>query len=939
MNIKRYFLLLLLFLSPLFSNNLKEVSLQLQWKYQFQFAGFIMAKEKGFYKDQGLNVNIKEWKKGINMVDEVVKGTTNYAIARPSALIDVANGANISILAAIYQSSPLIILADKKSGIKSLKDFNKKRLMTTGDLDNDAALMTMLFSNKVDIKTMIMQTPSFNVKDLLNGKTDLMSAYISNEPYVLKELGGNPVIFNPKDYGFDFYNDFIITSTDYLKKNTAEVKNFKEASLEGWKYAFSHIEETVNIILKKYNTQHKSKKALLYEAKELKKLAFYHTDKIGEVNVDKLAKIYDVYKILGLVKKNIDLKKLIFNPSTIVLSKEEKDYLLKKKNITMCVDPNWMPFEKIEDGKHIGLSAQYIKLFSEKLNISFKLIPTKTWQESMKLAKNRTCDILSLAMETPSRKKYFNFTEPYLSVPLVIVTKLDIPFLNDISNLKNKKVAIIKDYAFVELLKAKYPYLNIVEVKDIDEGLNKVDNGDVFAYIGAVATVEYAFQNKYFNKLKITGKINDGWELGVAVRNDDKTLLDILNKTIKDINIDQRQDILDKWISLSYKKQIDYSLILKILVVVSILIIFFLYKQYFLKKSIKDFDELINATVEGLVISKNGICIDANQSAITILGLKRKEDIIGKTLLDFVSDESKQMVNSTIKIPNVEPYEAVMKRKDGSKFFALIRGHDLKNNKMRISSVIDISLIKNQEKMLIEQSKMAALGEMISNIAHQWRQPLAAISASSTGMILQKEHNILSEESFLNSCNSINNYAQYLSKTIDDFKNYAKGDTQPKIFILKEETEKFLLLVDSFIKTYDITIDLDVKEAIIINGFPNELIQCFINLFYNSKDVFLAKKELDKRIIQIIQQKEHGFASIIFRDNGGGIDPDIIKRIFEPYFTTKHKSQGTGLGLHMTYNLIMNSMKGSIIAKNIDFSYQDKKYLGAEFIIKIPLEI
>ena len=240
--------------------------------------------------------------------------------------------------------------------------------------------------------------------------------------------------------------------------------------------------------------------------------------------------------------------------------------------------------------------------------------------------------------------------------------------------------------------------------------------------------------------------------------------------------------------------------------------------------------------------------------------------------------------------------------------------------------------------MLIEQSKMAALGEMLSNIAHQWRQPLAAISASSTGMILQKEHNMLTDESFYTSCNAINNYAQYLSKTIDDFKNYAKGDTQAKEFNLKNETEKFLILVDSIIKYHNIKVDLISDEEIIINGFQNELIQCFINLFYNSKDVFVSKNQ-EKKYIQIIQKMDKKFATIIFRDNGGGILEGALKKIFEPYFTTKHQSQGTGLGLHMTYNLIVNSMKGSITARNINLHYEKEIYHGAEFTIKLPLNL
>lgn len=133
------FVLLLLSASVLSAKELKEVSLQLQWKYQFEFAGYIIAKEKGFYKDIGLDVTIKEWSPGINMVDDVISSKSTYAVARPTSLIDIANGKKIVYLATIFQSSPLILLTDKSSGITSVKDFKNKRVMTTGDHNSDTS--------------------------------------------------------------------------------------------------------------------------------------------------------------------------------------------------------------------------------------------------------------------------------------------------------------------------------------------------------------------------------------------------------------------------------------------------------------------------------------------------------------------------------------------------------------------------------------------------------------------------------------------------------------------------------------------------------------------------------------------------------------------------------------------------------------------------------
>ena len=260
----------------------------------------------------------------------------------------------------------------------------------------------------------------------------------------------------------------------------------------------------------------------------------------------------------------------------------------------------------------------------------------------------------------------------------------------------------------------------------------------------------------------------------------------------------------------------------------------------------------------------------------------------------------------------------------------------LHNNKF-FGFHIDINDIKNANLKIIEQSKMVSMGEMIGNIAHQWRQPLSVIATASTGMKLQKEFDILSDEEFYNFCDSINNNAQYLSKTIDDFKNFIKGDMSKNIFVLKDEIDSFLNLVDASIKSHNLNVILELDETIKINGFQNELTQSLINIFNNSKDV-LVEKEIEEKLIFISTFTKKDKIIIKIKDNGGGIPKDIISKVFEPYFTTKHQSQGTGLGLHMTYSLIVDGMDGTIEVNNSSYEYNGNKYIGAEFIISLFTE-
>jgi len=257
------------------------------------------------------------------------------------------------------------------------------------------------------------------------------------------------------------------------------------------------------------------------------------------------------------------------------------------------------------------------------------------------------------------------------------------------------------------------------------------------------------------------------------------------------------------------------------------------------------------------------------------------------------------------------------------------------SNKMIDTIDNHIKDMEKKNKLIFEQSKMASMGEMIGNIAHQWRQPLSVISTGATGMKVQKEFDTLSDESFQKTCTIINENAQYLSKTIDDFRNFIKGDRDKKVFSLNKMIDSFLNLVQGPIKNNNIQMKLDLEEELHLEGYENELIQCLINIFNNAKDV-LKELTQEKRYIFITSKSINNKVIISIKDNANGIPNDILPKIFEPYFTTKHKSQGTGLGLHMTYNLIVDGMNGNIEVKNDRYLFQDKEYTGAEFTITLP---
>jgi signal transduction histidine kinase len=244
--------------------------------------------------------------------------------------------------------------------------------------------------------------------------------------------------------------------------------------------------------------------------------------------------------------------------------------------------------------------------------------------------------------------------------------------------------------------------------------------------------------------------------------------------------------------------------------------------------------------------------------------------------------------------------------------------------------------IAQKDKILFEQSKMASMGEMIGNIAHQWRQPLSVISTTATGALIKNEMGLLDKEELNKSFNSINDSAQFLSKTIDDFRNFLKPHKNKEQYKIINTIQQTINLVGASLKNHDIKLITNLKDDIIINGYSNEIIQALINIINNAKDAL--KNIEDNKFIFIDSYKDRYNYIITIQDNGGGIPEKIINRIFEPYFTTKHKFQGTGIGLYMTYQILTVHTPGDIKVHNVTFKYEGKEYKGAKFFIKIPIE-
>jgi len=845
----RYVLILFLslFISlPAHDNGLQKVSLQLQWLHQFQFAGYYVAKEKGLYKDVGLNVEIKEFKPSIDTVKEVLSGNSTYGIGLSSLIQRYSKNDPLVLISAIFQSSPLVLIALKSSHINKIEDFEGKRVMLTNDMTKAVALHAMIKSeSKLDDNIHYIKH-SLDIDDLIKGKVDLYSAYISNEPYILEKRNIPFRVFSPKDEGFDFYSDILFTSAKEVEQNPLRVKNFKEASLKGWQYAFDNIDETVDLIYKKYNPKHKTKDALLYEAKRLKKLAYANNAKLGEIDKKTTQRILDIYRFLDLIKENIDINELIFDNQKIYFTKDEQTYLRKKGLIKICATTNYLPYSAIENSKLNGIGSGIIGLAENIINTPFELAQSKIWSEPITALAQKKCDILPVAQKTPVLERYFHFTSPYYLEPLVIITKTTTNYILDIASLMDKEFSVVKDSSYISYLKSKYPKIKLNIVKSIQDGLEGVQSGKYYGHIDIMTNSAYYLQKLSKIDLKISGQFKDRVKIAFAVRNDDEQLFKIFEKVSQNIHTTDVQNILNKWVSLNFTQKIEFRYIWEVLLISFVLLATLYYRQRFLNKKNQELEILQNELIE-----------------------------LNKSLESRVAKS--------------------------------------------------VSEIQKKDTYLLQQSKLAQMGEMMSMIAHQWKQPLGSISATQISIIMAlelEEYNFddkLQQKEFLKFLNEklqkIELYTKSLSEIISDFSDFYKPSKDADYISVDEVILKASRLIETTLEENMVDIFLNLNSKTKIRLYQNEFMQVILNIVNNAKEQLLQNDTKHKNIY--INTHELPKTVIIeINDNAGGIDDNIMSRIFEPYFSTKIERNGTGLGLHMSKNIIEQHHHGMIYAKN-----------------------
>lgn len=257
----------------------------------------------------------------------------------------------------------------------------------------------------------------------------------------------------------------------------------------------------------------------------------------------------------------------------IELSEDEKQWLNAHPSIRLAVDIDWSPFEYVDDeSNYVGMAAEYITLVGKKLDIQFDVEKQKPWSEVVESVKKRELDMFSCVVATAQRREYADFTRPYLSFPMVIVTSDQVAYVNGIRDLRKETVAVVRGYATQDLLEKNHPELDLYLADNVADALEKLSHGKVYAYIGNIATVSDVIRREGLTNIKISGETPYNYELSMAVRNDWPEFIPILQKALDSITAQERDQIYRNWIKLRYEHGFDYDLLWQVLAVVALVI-------------------------------------------------------------------------------------------------------------------------------------------------------------------------------------------------------------------------------------------------------------------------------------------------------------------------------------------------------------------------------
>ena len=563
---KKNIIYLILILFSTFLNANEKIVLQLKWFHQFQFAGYYAAKEKGFYDEVGLNVEIRQRDLKYNNIDEVINGNAQYGVADSILILYRLKQQPVVIVSPIFQHSPSVFISLKKSNISSVYELNNKDILFYPNDTDGFSLLAMIKKFDLDVN-LVRERYKDDYMRLINNEVDVMPAYIANEPFLFKEKGYDVNIINPTNYGFDMYGDMLFTNEDEAKNNPIRVEKFKEATLKGWKYALENKEEIIQLINEKYSKE-KSIEHLRYEANAIDSLINKDVTPLGYLDQGRIRYISEMYEYYGLTESKIDLNDFLFDEISkkdkkLSLSDEEIKYLKDNPILKVHNFDSLPPYNFTLNNYPKGFVIDYIQLVGKVLGVKIEFIQNKSLKESFDMLENNQLDILPNIAISDERKKTIDFTNYSLvnfQISLGVNKQSDIKSLSD---LKNKKVSVVENSFLEDILKKEYPNIKLYKTKNTEEAIEAVASNKADAVIHNLSTIEYLINKNWLSNLKTIVLKDDNIQtivpLHLGVKKDNLVLKSILEKANQNISEKDTRNLVDKWLKNSFYEEIKLS--------------------------------------------------------------------------------------------------------------------------------------------------------------------------------------------------------------------------------------------------------------------------------------------------------------------------------------------------------------------------------------------
>jgi diguanylate cyclase (GGDEF)-like protein/PAS domain S-box-containing protein len=575
------------------AQSLEKVTLQLQWKYQFQFAGFIVAKERGYYREEGLDVTLVEYN-NTNIIQELLDKKSDFVLSNSIVLHRDRKLQPISLLATYFQRSPLIIITQPE--IKNTLGLRGKKVMLSeNDLKNSSlSMMLKYFDINRKNTTFIPQT--FRLDEFINRDVDAVAAFKSNEVFELKQKKIPHHIIDPVEYGFSTNAINLFATYKTIDQRPELVHKFLKASKKGWEYALEHRNEVARLIHEKYQ-KNKSLELLEHEAKVTQEMMMPDLYDIGEINNAFIEKTFKQLVRSEKLKADQTQERLIYHDhinekkDKIALSQNEKKWLKEHPIITYS-EVNWKPLSIIENDAMEGIMGDYLKLIAERTGIIFKYIPSNSWPEVLEAFKEKKIDIVPGVGSSPQEMALGAVTNSYVKYPMVIVTGNEYSFLDSLADIKDKRIAVPKGYTSYNFIVENYPEMALLSTGTIEEALLLVQAKKADAFVGHIATSLYALSKLNMTDLKVSGTTDFEFEHRYLIQEEYPELKSIINKVFRSISETQRNDINARWIRTKVEERLDMSVIWGLIATAVFIIIIFLTRQYSLKQYNQQLEKL-----------------------------------------------------------------------------------------------------------------------------------------------------------------------------------------------------------------------------------------------------------------------------------------------------------------------------------------------------------